>query len=320
MEKGADDTMNFKHEWNNQQQKVLSAFKEYFHSGREYVIALNSMLHLQKEMQNAYKKHNLEADFFDFWHFFGNSEDPAGKGHSCKDSLKRHIFLQSAAAVLTDWDMKGPDQYENMFTIIGNICFNSGERYFQFPEITLRDKRILEFAQAEDWGRVKFIVDTSRNSWTKLKNVYHDLLRRKCYDRVMIVNDLCGGLEKIDHSILEHCFYTPVSGEGKVRFNRFYMEHFSCFLTEDFWLKHRRSGNLQHILIPALEWGIPAKNRVLPSVMGSDFSLHQFLCFIDEVAEELMDPGCRKIYEKFYSDVKCAQLYTEYLKNKQSAR
>lgn len=312
--------MNFKHEWNSQQQKVLRAFKEYCHTGSDYAITLECMLHLQKEMQKEYKKHNLEGDFFDFWYFFGASGYPTGEQLSCNDSLKRHIFLQSAAAVLTDWDMKGPDQYENMLSIIGEICFNCGNNYFQFPKITLRDQSILEFALKEDWGRVKFIVDTSRNSWTKLKNVYHDLLYRQCYDGVMIVSDLCGGLEKIDRTILEHCFYTSVSGEGKVRFNLFYMEHFSCCLTEDFWLKHRRSGNLQHILIPALEWGIPAQNKVLPSVMGADFSLHQFLCFIDEVAEELMDPGCRKIYEKFYSDVKCAQLYTEYLKNKQSAR
>ena len=114
-------------------------------------------------------------------------------------------------------------------------------------------------------------------------------------------------------SVLEMHFLTPCKSNGKEKFNSYYLDHVKgC--EPDLWKKHHETDNLANILIPALQRGADPQWNVW-EFGGAALSLHDYCCFMDEVAEELagLSDFPREL-QVLDQDIKCGRLYAQYLK------
>ena len=91
------------------------------------------------------------------------------------------------------------------------------------------------------------------------------------------------------------------------------MKHFSCVINKDFWVGHRDSGNLEKILIPALEKGVSPHFYVLSRGGDVNCSLHCYLLFIDELSDLLRRKDLYPRFLRLEQDMVCAAIYVKWL-------
>lgn len=308
--------MELKHKWEPYDAQVLTAFKEFCRNRKRcFSLSLSEMLKMQRGMAKVLKDRSMPCEFFSLWNFFGASGSSQARS-SEKHLIWRNVFIQTAAAVLAHCPVLEERAEENIHTLANDILKGS---YFHFhyapleSKIYLRDQTILKAAESGDAAKVKLIYDLSRNPETKLKYTFLFLLNKRSYETLMDVYKLCGGLEILGKEILEEHFFYYVPGEGKKRFNDFFMEKYPHAGIGNFWNRHRSARNLQAILIPALEKGFSPQENLFPGESALYFSLHRFLMFMDELSQELLMPVYREMSEMFQYDIKCAELYFQWL-------
>ncbi|MBO5792157.1 MAG: hypothetical protein J6S54_06740 [Lentisphaeria bacterium] len=301
-----------KHQWSDYERCVLIAFKQLCRNGKNihFTIDMDSMFAMQKMMVEALRDRNRESRFFHHWERFGVS---GFSGRSSNETtVVENAFSQCAAAVLLKSSVLTDQERNNLHDLINMIFTFHGVRISE-QKIFLRDRAILEAAERHDIAKVKLLSDLSRNRDVKLKYTYLMLLNSRAYDDLMQIHEVCGGLEKTDIEILLRHFYYPAGGEGKRKFNDFFMEHCPGVINKEFWAGHRENRNLEKILMPALERGVSPHFNVLSCGAEVNCSLHRYLLFIDELADILSCKDLSRVFSLLKQDIVCAAIYLKWL-------
>ena len=305
--------MQLKHIWNEKQQTILRALKELLVSPPELYISTASMETIQKMMLDCLKERNIEAGIWETWKYFGLSGYAQNfYRHSVGSPEKALGFLalsQGAAAMFAQ-DVKDEKQgcllkdITPFFTWKMEFCFSS---LFNMSGIVYDEKLDTLLAEGNGHKIMRYCLEC-RNAERVTESACLYFLDRKEYETLMELISICP-FEPFKHfrSIVDLHFLLPNSSNGKEKFNRYYLEHLGKCEPE-MWKKHHETGNLENIILPALELGASPDWQVYEAE-NVKISLHEYCCFFDELSEELQNLQCSLLYQ----DIRTAHQYMTYM-------
>lgn len=303
--------MKLKYSWTKRQQAILRAMKEGLALPANLVISAKSMTAMQHIMMNILQEQGRKVNFWDTWKYFKQSDFSQDMDQT---PFWFQLFCQGAAAFFSS-EEEGWDNTESLMRIWWFFCQKiEFYQYRHLPGRVAAGSKLGYAVSRGDCAEILKICQAEGNALHIWYNVCHELLNNRNYEVLMnIIKDAPFPLLDNYLSVLEMHFLTPCRSNGKEKFNSYYLDHIKgCEF--DLWKKHHETNNLDNILIPALQRGADPNWNVW-EFGGVALSLHDYCCFMDEVAEELagLSDFPREL-QVLDQDIKCGRLYAQYLK------
>ena len=278
--------MKIRHEWSELHGNIINALIRVLQA-KKFEISPNTVFAVQSILQKR------GVSFFDAW----DDISALYRETSWSYPFWQIALCQGASAVFYKMS-NSYSENKDEFDFFKKRFF--GHRHTpELPHFVVRipDKELLENAEKGDLPKTLLLYDMAFNKGAKLKNIYHAMLNKQEYEKVMFLHDRYGGLDTIDNNALANLFLLGEESEQKELFNRFYCETFgkkdSCI-----WQKMCNYGILDKKIKAALENGIHPE---LPAIAEGRFkvSLRQLLYFVDEIRQPYQDIGIESNSDMF---------------------
>ena len=302
-----------KHTWNERQQEIIGALKQLLAAPPNLYVSVSSMETIQKMMLDALKERNIDAGIWETWKYFGLSGyDQDMYRHSDSSEEKTFWFLalsQGAAAAFAQ-EVKGRKKCDFQKDITPFFTWKIEMNTFPMFHAggIMYDHELNTLLGNGNGHKIMRYCLECRNAERAVESACLYFLNRREYETLMELIHLCP-FEPFGHfrSIVDLHFLFPNSSNGKEKFNCFYLEHFGK-IEPEMWKKHHETGNLENIILPALELGA-SPDWYVYETENVKISLHEYCCFFDELSDELKELPCSLLYQ----DIRTARQYMTYL-------
>lgn len=278
--------MKLKHEWTPQQEKIILAAKKQLK--RE---PFEIQLDITVAVQTVLERKNIP--FYEAW------DDITAdlKGNHCfSEPYWYIIFLQCCVSVLTK-----QKNLQQQLSVIPEAINDFLEHlpHLKTPTFLperLPDKQLASAAENGDLPQIIMLYDMAQNPGQKMKNIYHILLNKGHYEQAIFLHERYGGLDQIDHHILqEHFLFIKNCHCEKKFFDKFFWQNIfpKC---PDIWSVAHSYCILDKVLETAFEYEVIPGGTVLKRnyrkshyspVIYYKLPLITFLHLVDELKEEL---------------------------------
>jgi hypothetical protein len=184
------------------------------------------------------------------------------------------------------------------------------------------DKQLVSAAMLGNLPQIIMLYDMAQNPGQKMKNIYHILLNNQLYEQVIFLHERYGGLEQVNHRILqEHFFFSKKY--GKKFFDKFFCQNILPQLPY-IWHEAQNYCTLDKILTTALEYKVIPKGTIYEIDITVDCIRNQFklplitfLHLVDELKEELKalapwEVSNYKMVDYMNSILEAARIYSDW--------
>lgn len=301
-----------KHEWTPQQEKIILAAKKQL-KRKPFKIPFD----ITAAVLTVLERKNIP--FYEGW------DDITAdlKGDNCfYEPYWYIVFLQCCVSVLTK--QKNLQQQLHLIPAAINDFLNylpSLEKPAFLPE-RLPDKQLASAAENGDLPQIIMLYDMAQNPGQKMKNIYHILLNKGHYEQAIFLHERYGGLDQIDHHILqEHFLFIKGCHCEKNFFDKFFWQNIFP-QRPHIWADAHSYCILDKVLKTALECEVIPGGTVLkrnyrkyhysPEI-NFELPLITFLHLVDELKEELevCDPWQVRNMTKYMNSIlEAARIYS----------